>query len=222
MRQLLILLLLLPFAGLAQLQPVPFKDSAVRSVWQPEAYVDAGLVSEFWVVAHHLPAGYTTRSYRGPGSYIGLGFKSRTSLEHTLGYGIHLNLVTYNMGNSLNEIEQARTNYSFAQVSPAIYLNLKIKSIFYFNFAGVFSYLQPLQTNERSYVQVGAKGSIGYKFIEANLAFNYSPTTKSPTRDIVTTGWHEQMFAMGVTFYPFRLAQVREYRTKKLINWAKP
>lgn len=211
---LLILILFLPFIVLAQKKDTTHDKSG--DSFFPEGYASASLVSELWVISHHLPAGYSTLSYRGPGLILGGGFSSKNEMHHLLGYGIGLDYLHYNMSRSLSEVEQARTSYSFAEITPAIYLYLKSISMFNIYVCGNISLVAPLQLNEKSYLQSGAKACVCYKAYEVNVGFSYSLTKAAPSKDIASNGWHEQMFVFGVACYPYRIPKIRTLYSRKL------
>ena len=197
-------------------------DTIIVANSLPEGFISAGAVNELWVIANHLPAGYSSLTYRGPGDYIGGGFQSRNTSGHLVSYGIFLDYIQYNMTHQLSELFQAHTSYQFAHIAPAIFINPAVKSILVFKFCGVVSLMQPFKSEERSYFELGIKGCIEYRAYQALLGFSYGLGPASPSTDISTRGWHEQMFTAGFAVYPFRLKPVQTYRKKRIINWAQP
>ncbi len=202
MNKIICLFCLLPFTLFGQKA-----DTAVNHRWRfvPEGFAEAGYANELWVITDRASGGFSSITYKGNGFYLGGGLKTKESPANPFSYGLSVDYLQYEMDKTLSNNEHTQTSYSYAKISPAVYLLLKKRPLISYRAAGVASYLAPLSNNTKGYYQLGLRLSAEYKAYELCAGFNYGAGKSSPAADIVTNGWHEQMFTFGAVCYPYRL-----------------
>ncbi len=169
-----------------------------------QGFVQAGYVSELWVVSHNVNNGYTAQSYSGNGAYLGGGLRTRMDSTQRLGFALSADYVAYTMAKLLATNEGAQQRYAFIRFVPAVNYMVKSRGAFTFAVQANTSYMAAIRNNQNSYFEYGFKGMLGWKAYEGMIGANFSQGKKLPSGDIAGS-WHEQSFNLGVACYPGRI-----------------
>ena len=220
MRTFLIFLLCLPMLASAQKTDSLKSHRKHGEHRKPLGFVQAGIMSEQWVLTSKLPSGYSGVTYGGSGYFIGGGFLSGTDDQKPLGFGLAVDYLGYNMNKALKTDQLVQTNYSFLRLSPAVYLRFKTRSKLTFQACADAALLVPAQSKENSYLQLGIKGIFGYKDYGLSIGYNFAQGSNTPNTDISVNKWGEHSIALGLIFYPANL--LKQLKTPKTTPAASP
>jgi hypothetical protein len=211
MKRFLFFLLLLPFTLKAQVVP---KADSVRKKVKIEGYVQAGYISEIWVISGNLSNAVSSYTYTGKGAFFGVGMSTLHDEQHLLGFSLSADYLGYIMDKSVTTNELAQTKYAFLRVTPAVYFRVKTKSELTFHWGAVLNTYIPAHARENNYFQPGIKACLGYHAFMLDLGYSFTKRDITPSTLTSVGQWREQMFSVSLACYPTRLKEWGKIKSK--------
>lgn len=173
--------------------------------------VQVGYVSELWAFSGELPGAFSTSSYVGKGSLLGIGITSKPALGKRLGYGLNLCYLQYNMHENLLTNELLSTNYGFVRISPAGYFYLNPEAAVKFHLAAFVHILAPLDSKNKSYWQTGSHIGARYQAYGLSVGYFVAPSNQGPTT--TKNRFREQSLQFTFSVYPSQINGWQKLRT---------
>ena len=173
--------------------------------------VQVGYVSELWAFSGELPGAFSTSSYVGKGSLVGIGITSKPTLGKRLRYGLNLCYLQYNMQENLLKNELLPTSYGFVRISPAGYFYLNPGAALQFHLSALVHILDPLDSKNKSYWQTGGHIGTRYKAYGLSIGYFAAPSNVGPAA--TNNRFREQSLQFTLSVYPSQINGWQKVKT---------